>query len=330
MEPKKHIFLMFCGISPDGKEYRKWSVPELKPLVVFRDGPRKDSFFPAFLLLGIKSGHGKTLIPGFGAPGTKEDWLAWLDDLFLPQHNLEALAGAVAEAGVQPVDIWVSLPYPEPAQRKFGYLSDRKISFAGNQDRATAVKWWINRFLARWYGRIKSKGLERYLSLQGFYWGRESMTPNDRFLLPGLISHIHSLGFRTLWIPYFAVTPFLNITNPGFDITIIQPSYLQDPQLTWRRLTSAAERAGKYRAGIEIEFDTGVLYSGSLMNKVALDYLNRGLPEYEGYMTSGYVAYYTGYKTVPELFRQKNPLYNHLYHFVKGKLQKIEYPGIEY
>lgn len=330
MKPKKHIFLMFCGNSPDGKEYRKWSAAELAPLIVFDDGARKDSFFPSFLLLGIKSSHGKTLIPGFGEPGTKEDWLAWLDDLFLPEHNLEALAGAVAKTGVRPVDIWVSLPYPESAQKNFGYLSDRKTSFSDNRDRATAVKWWINRFLARWYSRIKDKGLDHYLSLQGFYWGRESMTPTDRFLLPGLISHIHSLGFRTLWIPYFAVTPFLSITNPGFDITIIQPSYLQNPQLTWRRLTSAAERAGKYRAGIEIEFDSAVLYSGSPLHKVALDYLNRGLPQYEGYMTSGYVAYYTGYKTVPELHKQKNPLYTHLYRFVKGNLQKIAYPGIEY
>lgn len=330
MEQKKHIFLMFCGNSPDGREYRKWSADELEPLVVFREGTLTDSFFPAFLLLGIKSGRGKTLIPGFGEPGTKEDWLAWLDDLFLAEHNLEALAKAVAETGIRPVDIWVSAPYPEPAQKKFGYLSDRKISFSRNQDRTTAVKWWINRFLARWYARIKSKGLDRYLSLQGFYWGRESMIPKDRLLLPGLISHIRSLGFRTLWIPYFAVTPFLNLTNPGFDITIIQPSYLQNPHLSWRRLAAAAQRAGKYHAGIEIEFDTAAIYSGSPQNKIALDYLNRGLPKYDGYMTSGYVAYYTGYKTVPELFKRKSPLYNHLYHFVKGSLAKIEYPGIEY
>lgn len=330
MEPKKHIFLMYCSASPDGRDYRKWSVEELEPLVVFDEGARKDSFFPSFLLLGIKSGRDKSLIPGFGEPGAREDWLAWLDDLFLAEHNLEALARAVAETGVPTIDIWVSVPYPDPAQKTFGYLSDRKINFSSNKDRATAVKWWINRFLARWYARIKNKGLDRYLSLQGFYWGRESMTLKDRLLLPGLISHIHSLGLRTLWIPYYAVTPFLNLTNPGFDITIIQPSYLQNPQLTWRRLSAAAERASKYGAGIEIELDTSSLYSGAPQNIAALDYLNRGLPQYDGYMTSSYVAYYTGYKTVPELYKQKNPLYSHLYHFVKGTLNKIDYPGIGY
>ena len=330
MEPKKHIFLMFCGASPDGHEYRKWSAGELEPLVAFGENTHKDSFFQSFLLLGIKSGSGKTLIPGFGDPGTKKDWLAWLDDLFLADNNLEALAQVIAETGVPAIDIWVSVPYPEPGQKNFGYLSDRKINFSSNKDRATAVKWWINRFLARWYARIKSRDLDRHLSLKGFYWGRESMTPKDRFLLPGLISHIHSLGFRSLWIPYYAVTPFLNLTNPGFDITIIQPSYLQNPQLTWRRLSAAAERAGKYGAGIEIEFDTAALYTGAQQHISALDYLNRGLPQYDGYMTSGYVAYYTGYKTVPELYKQKKPLYNQLYHFVKGTLNKIDYPGIEY
>lgn len=330
MEKKNHIFLLYCGYGPDGQEYRKWERSELRPLAVYRDSSGVDSFFPGFLLLAIKSGHGNALIPGFGTPGTKKDWLAWLDDLFLPEYNLEAMAHTVETHHIPAVDIWVSLPYPDTRQKQFGLLADKKLSFTNNGDRKTALKWWINKFLAKWHAKIQAKGLDRYVCLKGFYWGRESMTPKDRLLLPGIISYIHSLDYRTLWIPYYVVTPFLNVTNPGFDLTIVQPSYLQNPGLSWRRLTDATKRAGKYQAGIEIEFDTSALLENSAVHKIALDYLNRGLPQYEGYMSNTDIAYYTGYKTVLQLFRNKHPLYQHLYRFVKGSMQKVDYPGIDY
>ncbi|MCL4439628.1 MAG: DUF4855 domain-containing protein [Firmicutes bacterium] len=330
MEPKNHIFLMYCGFGPDGKEYRKWTTRETEPLVVYKDGQTSDCFFPAFLLLGIKSGKGRALIPGFGPPGGKDDWLAWLEDIFLPGHNLEAIAQTVEAFKVPPVDIWAALPYPDPDMGNFGLSTDRSLDLSSNGDRTVALKWWINRFLARWHARIKARGLDRFVTLQGFYWPRESMTPRDRLLLPAIIPHIRSLGCRSLWIPYYAVTPFLNITNPGFDITIIQPSYLQNPGLGWQRLAAAVKRANKYGAGIEIEFDTNAVYENSPVHKIALDYLNRGLPQFEGYMSRNFIAYYTGYKTVLGLFESKNPLYKYLYRFVKGSLKKIDYPGINY
>ncbi len=330
MNFKNHVFLLYCGYGPDGREYQKWAAGEVEPLVVYRDGVITDSFFPAFLVLALKSGKGRALIPGFGVPGNKDDWLAWLDDLFLPGHNLEALAQAVKVNQTPPVEIWVSLPYPDPGQKKFGPLGDRSLKFSRNRDRATALKWWINRFLARWHAKIKVQGLDRSIIFRGFYWARESMIPKDRLLLPGLISYIRSLGYLAMWIPYYAVTPFLNITNPGFDLTVIQPSYLQNPALGWQRLRAATARAKKYRTGIEIEFDTGALYENSQVYKIALDYLNRGLPQFEGYMSQTFLAYYTGYKTVLDLYANKNPLYTYLYRFVKGTLQKIGYPGIEY
>ncbi len=327
MGPKNHVFLMYCGYGSDGRDYRKWDADEVEPLIVYRNGEITDSFFPAFLLLAIKSKKGGSLIPGFGAPGNKNDWLAWLDDIFLPGHNLEAIAQTVNTHQTPAVDIWVSLPYPDPGQKKFGLVGDRRLNFSRNEDRALALKWWINRFLARWHGKIKVKGLERHIFFRGFYWARETMTAKDRLLLPRLISHIHYLGCLTMWIPYYAATAFLNITNPGFHITVIQPSYWQNPALGVQRLSAAAARAKKYGAGIEIEFDTSALDEKSPGYKIALDYLNRGLPQYEGYMLQSFTAYYTGYKTVPGLYKNKNPLYTHLYRFVKGTLAKIEYPG---
>lgn len=321
---------MYCGRGPDGKERRQWNPGETEPILVYRSHCNTDSFFPAILLLAIKSSKGGDLIPGFGIPGDREDWLAWLDDIFLDGCNLEALAKTVQTSEIPPVEIWIALPYPDPAQKKFGYLSDHKISFADNSDRAFALKWWINRFLAKWYGRIKIRGLDRYISLKGFYWARESMTPRDRLMLPGIISHIRSLGFSTMWIPHYAITPLLNISDPGFDVTIIQPSYLQNPQKKWQRLKAAFKRAKKYGAGIEIELDTSALFENSPGHRIALDYLNRGLPEYEGYMTESYIAYYTGYKTILLLHKNGKPLYDYLYLFVKGKLAKIDYCGIDY
>lgn len=330
MALKNHVFLMYCGLSPDGREYRRWDPQEAEAVAVYRDGNTADSFFPAFLLLAIKSGRGGALIPGFGSPGDKEDWLAWLDDIFLPGSNLEALARTVEKHRLPPVDIWMALPYPDPQQINFGRVWDRALAFSRNRNRELAVRWWINRFLARWYGEIKAGGLDRYIELRGFYWARESMVPKDRLLLPGLISYIRSLGYKTMWIPYYAITPFLNITDPGFDVTIIQPSYLRNPSAGWRRLAAAAARAKKYGAGIEIEFDTAALQEGSRAYNMALDYLNRGLPQFEGYGSHGFAAYYTGYKTVVSLYKNNSPLYTHLYRFVKGTMGKVEYTGMDY
>ena len=321
---------MYCGNSPDNKVYRKWDRGEVEPLLVYKEKNFTDNFFPAFLLLAIKSGKGNSLIPGFGTPGNKEDWLAWLDDIFLPEHNICALASVVCTNNLPPIDVWVSLPYPDSEQGKFGPVFGQQLSFTGNTNREFALKWWINRFMARWNSKIKGPGLERYLKLRGFYWARETMTLKDRLLLPRLIAYVHRQGLQSMWIPYFAAAPFLSIINPGFDITIIQPSYMQNPSYGWQRLAEAAAKAKKYNAGLEIEFDTSVLFENSEGYKIALDYLNRGLPDFEGYMNHTFMAYYTGYKTVVELCKNRHPLYTHLYHFVKGTLQKVEYPGIKY
>ena len=330
MNLQNHVFLMYCGGGPDGREYRKWAESEIEPVLVYRNGPATDSFFPALLLLAIRSAKGNSLIPGFGVPGNKEDWLSWLDDIFLPGHNLESAAKTVEANKLPAVDIWISLPYPDPGQKKFGLIGDSRLDFSRSQDRITALKWWVNRFLARWHAKIKVRGLDRYISFQGFYWARESMTLKDRFLLPGLISYIQSVDSRTMWIPYYAATPFLNITNPGFDITVIQPSYLQNPPLGWQRLKAAADRAKRYKTGIEIEFDTSAQFENSPGYKISLDYLNHGLPQYEGYMSQTFTAYYTGYKTILNLSKANSPLYTYLYRFIKGNLQKINYPGINY
>lgn len=326
---KRHIFLMYCGKSADGKQYRSWNNSETLPLITYSNMP-KNPFFQSFLILAIRSGNGGSLVPGFGNPGNKTDWLVWIEDIFLPDQNLAALIDSARQSGNSPLDIWIALPYPDPAQTSFGKIFNIAPDLSSNHDRVFVIKWWIHKFLARWRKYIIQSDLNRYVSLRGFYWSRESMTLKDRMLLPGVISYIHSKGLKTLWIPYYAATPFLKYTNPGFDIVIIQPSYLQNPELGWQRLLDTAKLVKKHRAGIEIEFDTSVVYQNSKHYTVALDYLNRGLPQYDGYLQCNYVAYYTGYKTVVELYNKKNPLYDYLYQFVSGTFKKIEYPGINY
>lgn len=326
-----HIFLMYCGKSAKGDVYRQWDPSETEPLLIFNREGQIDSFFQSFLLLAIRSGNGGSLVPGFDAPGDKKDWLAWIEDIFLRDHNLMALIQKSAAYKVEPLDIWLALPYPDPKQKKFGLIWNQQPDLSKNKDRLFLLKWWIHLCLNRWQQEIIHKGLHPYARLQGFYWPRESMIPSDRMMLPELIAYIHSLNLKTLWIPYYAATPLLWLNDPGFDTVIIQPSYLQHPELGRQRLTDAAQRAKKHGAGIEIEFDTSVLYENSIQYKVALDYLNYGLSEYEGYAAGNHaVGYYTGYKTVLALYNKKSPFYDQLYHFVKGTFSKIEYPDIEY
>ncbi len=330
MKYKRHIFLMYCGRNADGNEYRKWDAEETKAATVYSNDQAAETFFPGFLLLGIKSGLGGSLINGFGNPGYKKDWLRWLDDIFLPGFNLDAIAANIEKYKLPPVDIWISIPYPDMEQKDFGQVYRQSLNFAHNKDREIAVKWWLNRFISKWEEAVKNRGKDRFLKLRGFYWARESMTLKDRLVLPNIISYCRSLGFGTIWIPYYTVTPFLNLQNPGFDITIIQPGYLQNQRVGWKRLSAAYNRANKHSAGIEIELDTAALYQNSAGFNNALDYLNRGLPQFEGYMFDMYIAYYTGYKTIVALQQNKNPLYDYLFSFVRGSLQKVDYPGIRY
>jgi len=111
------------------------------------------------------------------------------------------------------------------------------------------------------------------------------MTIKDRLLLPSLISHIHSLGYKTLWIPCYYATTFLKIKDPGFDMVFVKPNYLQNPGHGWRQLSAAFARAKKHGAGMQVEFDSSALFKNSPGYRMAIDYLNRGLPSYDGYMS---------------------------------------------
>lgn len=328
MNVKNRVFLMYCGRDAGGQDYRKWSPEETETFLVYKTSNSVEAFFPGVLLLAIKSGSGGSLIPGFGSPGNKQDWLAWLEDIFLPDSNLDAICQTVRQYKLSPIDLWISLPYPDTEQEHFGRVFGKQLSFSHNEDRVSALNWWVNRFIGRWEHWNKDK--KDCFNLKGFYWARESMTLKDRFMLPDFIKQIKSLGFRTLWIPYFAVTPFLNIQDPGFDIIVIQPSYLQNPKVGRQRLQAAHKRAAKYTTGFEIEFDNSALYLNSEGFKIAIDYLNRGLPEYEGYMNEMFIACYSGYKTIVSLYNNKNPLYDYLFDFVKGTLRKVIYPDIKY
>lgn len=328
MNAKNRLFLMYCGRDASGQDYRRWSSEETEKFLAYKTSNSTEAFFPGVLLLAIKSGSGGSLIPGFGTPGNKQDWQAWLEDIFLPDSNLDAICQTVRLYNLPPVDIWISLPYPDTGQINFGPVLGKQLNFSYNADRLSALKWWVDRFLDRWQCLDNEK--KDRVNLKGFYWARESMTIKDRFMLPGFINHIKSLGFHTLWIPYYAVTPFLNVQNPGFDIVVIQPSYLQNPGIGWQRLKSTHKRAMKYGAGFEIEFDTSALYVNSDGFKIAIDYLNRGLPEYEGYMNEMFIACYTGYKTIVNLCHNNSPIYEYLFRFVKGTLTKVNYPGMKY
>lgn len=328
MNVNNPVFLMYCGRDAGGQDYRKWSPEEAETVIVYKTANSTEAFFPGVLLLAIRSGSGGALVPGFGTPGNQQDWLTWLEDIFLPGSNLDAICETVRRYNLPPVDIWVSLPYPDTGQKKFGRVLGKILNFSSNADRVSALKWWIRRFLNRWEPLDNDK--KGSVNLKGFYWARESMTIMDRLMLPGLLKHIKHRGFKTLWIPYYAVTQFLNIQDPGFDIIVIQPSYLQNPDVGWQRLRAAYKRAVKYGTGIEIEFDTSALYTNTDGFKIALDYINRGLPEYEGYMNEMFIACYSGYKTIVGLHKNKSPLYEYLFRFVRGTLTKINYHEINY
>lgn len=334
----ENLFLAFAGYSvgADGTEHlQTWDRNDFLPIVTHIDyssGQANGAMFTDFLFLAIavknSAGVIKYLVRNDDAPGSQADWQIYLNELFIPGKNLSALALAAQHNGLGyhiPVDIWVGLPYPHP-----------KL-FDNDAYRVSAVKLWINSFIANWLLR----GYSKQLSLRGFYWVQESdyyQGPNyhDSFLMAEVNKYVqqHYLAqsqLKTLWIPYQKAAHWDKWRSFGFNLSILQPSYYFDPA---KSLEAGAADAFVTQQGVELELDLAVL-SDQAQRSRFIEYLDKGTTggyDAEGryfapYHQQAALAWYTGgwywsgetrKHAILSLYTSKDPLYNFIWEYVKG------------
>lgn len=308
-----------------------------KPLVGYYDtsGKLRDIFFDSFLFLPCvtTAPSGGSIYRDSKNPSNFSDWQLYIDDCFLDGYNIPALNEAVGEVKAAlgsayadfKANIFLTVLYPTQTQKNFGDVDGDGITenFNNLEDRKKAIKWIIDTQLDRF-----KNGNYANLNLVGFYWFEESISTDtqEKPLITYMNQYVHSLNYKTIWIPYYLANGYNKWAEYGFDVACYQPNYMFNSSATETRVISACTTASSLGMGIEIEA------SGSMFSSV--DYYNRylnylkictemgaidGVKMYYNDAVDG--VFYTAYKSsVPEFRR----IYDYTYKYASKQLNPDE------
>lgn len=326
MPRPKHLCVLPCGgLLPE--HFAPWTSSDLAPYVHYVPEELSGSnafkpLFDGFIFNGIGSRPGRFMYPmyaAFGAAADQSDWLLWIDSLFAPGCNLDAL-NSLAD---RPLNVWVSIPYPQMQYTNFGKLNGRELHFMSAKDRYEAVEWWIVQFLERWNQVANDFG---NLGLRGFLWQRESIDKHDEPLVKMTNRFIASKGYHSLWLPQYGAYGAVKFSMLGFDDAAIHANYYGNAGMGVEWINHAAIMARSCGAGFQIICGKGILYNDTHF----LDYLNLGLPEKNGYASSHLLVYQFPNQRLGDLSKKQPEDYERLYAFISGSYCKTSYPGIDY
>ncbi len=316
----KDILLIFSGANGS---LGTWTAGDFLPLVGYLDagGAVKGRMFDAMLFL-----------PFPGTTGNKDNWGAYLDNLFIPGQQLYALDQAVAAVNNAlhtsiKEKVILTLPYPDPQQHQFGTLGNGAgpLSFSvedvdGEQalaNRIQALQWYYGNLKEKWRG-ADFKNLE----LAGIYWYKENIdkrVPGEKELVVNAARMVRNDGQRFLWIPYFGAHGYEDWRSYGFSHVILQPNFYTADNIPEDRMDHAAERAGRYGMGVELEFDDKITYSRYYYDLFYKELDGASRLGLDGAVTN---AYYAGAKTLLKVWNSGVPqiraIYDDMYRWING------------
>lgn len=264
-------------------------------------------------------------------PARDEGFSFFLDELFYEGVNLDAVEIAQAKINQDlgtddKCKVWVSVNCPVIGDTFFG----ETISTA--EDYINCLKWQADEIIKR-FNEQKYNNVE----LVGFYWQSETMRPHpvhdpkpahDYEAVAAFNEYVHSLGYLSLWCPYYDCEGLYFNRVLGFDITCLQPNlmwYWTEPG----RITNAAEMAKLYGCGIEIEIECSAqskesfgLYRDYLGTGYDYGCMNAVNAYYQGAVPGAFIAYRHSDKPIEKAEWEETLLY------VTGKLDK-NYNSIE-
>lgn len=320
---QNHLCVIPCGGLAENSVLR-WNEDQLRYYASYMlDDKPIDKMFNGFIFNGIQMRENSFIHPlfvGFGKPSRKKDWMLWIDTLFAPNANLNALH---AVAGTDKRDIWVSIPYPHTFQTDFGEVRDEDLDFRKESHRFRAVKWWIERFMRRWHQETK---LHDKLTFRGFVWQREAIDANDENLVKKVNELIAKHEYLSMWLPNYGSNGVIDWEKYGFNMAVLNSNYYGNTAYDFSWINNACAFSKHYHTGMQINFGRGLIYNDTHH----LDYFNLGLPDKNNYMTNSLLVYQFPNQTLDAVYRDNFADYVRLYTFIKGLYQRVDYPGIGY
>jgi hypothetical protein len=292
-----------------------WSKEDFAPLVSYRDtnGNMAGNMFDTMLFLPFPNLASK-----------KDAWSSYLDDLFAPGVQLDALDQTVAEARAPLATgakekVILTLPYPDPAETQFGMVDSegKVLSFSADQQggadaafqsRLAATKWYYQQLMDRW-----NKAQYQNLELAGIYWYSESINPQvpkETELIRSAAKMVHDANQKFFWIPFFGSQGYANWENYKFDYVLLQPNFYFTNESPIERMDNVAQLAKKYNLGVELECDEKVL-SDAASNKLFYQQLDRA--HQLGLDQDTTNAFYVGTKTLVEAANSTDPMARKVY-----------------
>lgn len=314
------IILLYSGLA--GEQEINWTKEELVSLVgyVDSDGKIVDNLFDTALFL-----------PFANSLSNKDSWYNYLDGLFNPGQQLDALNQAVAEVNQnlnqnRTYPVILTLPYPDSLVNDFGPWGIEGPVVSFNSQEIGAKDAYDNRFRAvqLYYQNLLSyweKADYEYLDLVGIYWPKENIDlkiSKEDELVKNVSKLVKEDNLKFLWIPYYGASGYENWHSYGFTHVILQPNYYADNKPDENRLDASLALSRQYNMGLELELDDKVIY-----NRYYYDSFYKQLNKGKELGINGVTnAYYAGSKTIPKIFQREIPeirqIYDDLYLWIKG------------
>jgi len=288
------------------------------------DGNIKDTFFDSYLFAPtMRFAFQNDVVDSFEL---------FVEELWHEGQNLIALEKMAKEVeselntAVKPT-IWLNLMCPKTGETCRDVDGDGKAEdFLTVEGRFAYLKYQVDRYLEVW----KASDFEQ-LELLGFYWNDEALRKEEIKLNAGSIKmindYIHSLGYKSIWCPYYTAYGTWMWEEVGFDFASWQPNYMfyaTEPT----RLYSTSNKAKIYGMGVELEIED---YTSDGAISIYRDYLREGYDS--GYMNS-IKLYYHG--SFPGAFlasglsgdERLRTVYEDTYLFAKRKLDDTFHKGV--
>lgn len=221
---------------PDGSIHSEnglITVEEYLPYVGYydTDGKLIDTFFDAFLYLPYTKFNYDDI------SHTLDGWNFYLDDIYYPGRNMDALDQAVSQAKKKlsipdyKCTVFTSILYTwtkmdDGTWNTFGDINGdgKPESFDALENRKKAIKWLIDQEYQRFLENNYSN-----LTFGGFYWFEEAVSvhnEDERALIRFASDYVHSLGLKLFWIPYYCASGYNQWAELGFDVACMQPNYM--------------------------------------------------------------------------------------------------------
>ncbi len=315
------ILLIYSGENNNTQNFKK---SDFTPLVSYqeRTGRIIGPMFDTLLFL-----------PYYGMPTTKTNWSLYIEDLFSPEKQLDALNKAVdwvnkySNLNIRGKVI-LSIPYPDTNQQEFGIVvaNGENLNFSeasvgvnhATQNRISAVEWFYNTITEKW----KNAHFDN-LDLVGIYWYGESIEKNlgEKELVISTARIVRNDNLEFIWIPFYGTKGYENWSSYGFTQVYLQPNYFSRNKPPEDRMDKAAELTKKFNMNIEIELDEAV-FTDELYYDLFYNQLRKG--QQLGFDKMKSNAYYAGHlkRTLLKSARSHDvkirAIYDDIYHWING------------